>query len=219
MIAVPLGRGVPRHRISTVSRGRASRNGAGADLVVVGLGNPGSEYAQTRHNVGQWVIHEVLRRHGGRLRRLRRDHVQVAELRLDEGRLVAAIPSTWMNESGQAVRPLVRRYGITELGCLAVLHDELDLPVGRLKVKFGGGIAGHKGLESVRSHLGSENFTRLRLGIGKPPTTARGGSYVLKRPAVADRSAIEAMVQRAADAIECLLADGLAVTMNRFNTA
>ncbi len=184
----------------------------------MGLGNPGDQYARTRHNAGVWVIEEILRRHGGRLRRSRREHATAADLRLQGRRLVAAVPTTWMNESGRAVGPLVRRHGIRDLSRLVVLHDELDLPPGRLKVKSGGGIAGHKGLESVRACLRSDAFTRLRLGVGKPETTPRGGDYVLKRPGRAEREPIDAMVRRAADAVECLLADGLEVAMNRFNS-
>ena len=185
----------------------------------MGLGNPGDTYVRTRHNAGQWVIDEVLRRHGGQLRRARREHATVAELRLEGLRLVLAVPATWMNESGRAVGPLVRRHGIADLSRLVVAHDELDLPVGRLKVKAGGGIAGHKGLESVRSHLRIDSFTRLRLGVGKPEITAKGGSYVLKRPSQSERQQLDAMVLRAADAIECLLIDGLETAMNRFNSA
>ena len=198
---------------------RSFRSDTSADLLAVGLGNPGDEYVRTRHNAGQWVINEVLRRHGGRLRRSRREHATVAELRLEGLRLVAAVPATWMNESGRAVGPLVRRHGIRDLSRLVVAHDELDLPVGRLKVKAGGGIAGHKGLESVRNHLRSDSFTRLRLGVGKPETTPKGGSYVLKRPSRPEREQLDAMVLKAADAIECLLIDGLETAMNRFNTA
>ena len=196
---------------------RASRTGAGADLLVVGLGNPGDDYAGTRHNAGQWVVDELVRRHGGRLRRARREQALVAELRLEGGRVVAAAPVTWMNESGRAVGPLVRRHGIDELSRLVVVHDELDLPVGRLKVKTGGGLAGHKGLESVRAHLHSDGFTRVRIGVGRPDLTPKGGSYVLKRPGRAERGKLDAMVARAADAVECFLAHGLETTMNRFN--
>ena len=194
-----------------------SRSGSSADLLVVGLGNPGDQYALTRHNAGRWVVEEFVRRHDGRLRRARRQQALVCELRLGERRVAAAAPVTWMNESGRAVAPLVRRYRIRDLSSLVVVHDELDLPVGRLKVKTGGGIAGHKGLQSIRAHLRSDAFTRVRIGVGRPDITPRGGDYVLKRPGRAERGELEAIVERAADAIEHFLDHGLEPTMNRFN--
>ena len=194
-----------------------SRSGSSADLLVVGLGNPGDQYALTRHNAGRWVVDEFVRRHDGRLRRARRQQALVCELRLGERRVAAAAPVTWMNESGRAVAPLVRRFRIRDLSSLVVVHDELDLPVGRLKVKTGGGIAGHKGLQSIRAHLRSDAFTRVRVGVGRPDITPKGGDYVLKRPGRAERDTLETIVQRAADAIEHFLDHGLEPTMNRFN--
>ena len=196
-----------------------SRSGSAADLLVVGLGNPGDQYARTRHNAGRWVVDELVRRHDGRLRRARRQQALVCELCLAQRRVAAAAPVTWMNESGRAVAPLVRRFGIRDLSCLVVVHDELDLPVGRLKVKTGGGLAGHKGLESIRAHVRSEAFTRVRIGVGRPDMTPKGGDYVLKRPGRAERAELEAVVERAADAVEYYLDHGLEPTMNRFNTA
>ena len=186
-------------------------------MLVVGLGNPGDQYALTRHNAGRWVVEEFVRRHDGRLRRARRQQALVCELRLGERRVAAAAPVTWMNESGRAVAPLVRRFRIRDLSSLVVVHDELDLPVGRLKVKTGGGIAGHKGLQSIRAHLRSDAYTRVRIGVGRPDITPRGGDYVLKRPGRAEREELEAVVKRAVDAIEHFLDHGLEPTMNRFN--
>ena len=196
-----------------------SRAGSAADLLVVGLGNPGDEYARTRHNAGRWVVDELVRRHDGRLRRARRLQAAVCEVRVLQHRMAVAAPVTWMNESGRAVAPLVRRFGIRDLERLVVVHDELDLPVGRMKVKTGGGLAGHKGLVSIRAHLRSDSFTRVRIGVGKPHMTPKGGEYVLKRPARAEQAELEDAVARAADAVECLLEHGLEVTMNRFNAA
>ncbi|MCY4424067.1 MAG: aminoacyl-tRNA hydrolase [Acidimicrobiaceae bacterium] len=196
-----------------------SRTGSAADLLVVGLGNPGDEYARTRHNAGRWVVDELVRRHDGRLRRARRLQAMVCEVRVLQRRMAVAAPVTWMNESGRAVAPLVRRFGIRDLERLVVVHDELDLPVGRLKVKIGGGLAGHKGLVSIRAHLRSDAFTRVRVGVGKPDMTPRGGEYVLKRPARAEQAELEGTVARAADAVECFLEHGLEATMNRFNAA
>lgn len=190
-----------------------------ADLLVVGLGNPGEDYAQTRHNAGVWVIEELVRRHGGRLTRGKRDHAETDELRIGPRRLAVAVPSTFMNESGRAVAPLVRRYGIEDLSRLVIVHDELDLPVGRLKVKFGGGLAGNNGLKSVRAHLRSDAFARIRIGVGKPePGTMKGSDYVLRRPARSERPELERVVGVAADAVEFLVENDIEATMNRFNS-
>jgi len=185
--------------------------------LVGGLGNPGDEYSSTRHNAGAWVVDELLRRHDGRLRRARRETAMVDEVRVDGKRLVLAVPSTYMNESGRAVGPLVRRHGVDDLTHLVVVHDEIDLPVGRMKVKQGGGLAGHKGLKSIRSHLRSDEFTRIRIGVGKPDRTPKGGDYVLKRPSRSDRAELERIVARAADAVEHILAFDVASAMNHFN--
>lgn len=201
-----------------VGRRSSARRGTPADLLVVGLGNPGDEYAQTRHNAGVWVIDELVRRHGGKLTRARREHADSAELRVGDTRLAVAVPTTYMNESGRAVLPLVRRFGIDDLARLVIVHDELDLPVGRLKVKFGGGLAGNNGLKSVRAHLRSDEFTRIRIGVGKPaPGTMKGADYVLRRPARSERPELERVVGVAADAVEHLLGGDLDATMNRFN--
>lgn len=186
--------------------------------MVVGLGNPGEEYAATRHNVGIRVVDELVERHGGRLRRARREKALTDELHIDGRRLAVVVPVTFYNEAGRAVAPLVRRFGIDDLARLVIVHDELDLPVGRLKVKIGGGLAGNNGLKSVHNHLHSTDFVRLRVGIGKPPPdTMKGRDYVLRRPARAERPELERAVAEAADAVEYLLDHDVESTMNRFN--
>ncbi|MEM7142448.1 MAG: aminoacyl-tRNA hydrolase [Actinomycetota bacterium] len=201
-----------------VGRKKSERRGTPADLLVVGLANPGDEYAQTRHNAGAWVIHELVSRHGGKLTRGKRDFAEADELRIGGSRLAVAIPTTYMNESGKAVAPLVRRYGIEDLSRLVIVHDELDLPVGRLKVKLGGGLAGNNGLKSVRAHLRADAFARIRIGVGKPePGTMKGADYVLRRPARSERPELDRVVGEAADAIEFLLENDIEATMNRFN--
>lgn len=195
------------------------RTGSAADLLVVGLGNPGEEYAQTRHNAGAWVADELVRRHGDRLRRARRESALVEELGLGDRRLIVAVPVTYMNDSGRAVGRLVRRYGIEDLEHLVVVHDDIDLAVGRMKVKTGGGLAGHNGLKSIRAHLHSDAFTRVRIGVGRPEHTPTGGDYVLKRPSKTERADLDRVVERAADAVEHLVAFGTESAMNRFNQA
>jgi PTH1 family peptidyl-tRNA hydrolase len=183
----------------------------------VGLGNPGSEFAGSRHNVGADVIALLAERHGGRLKR-GKEHALVAEVRVDDRRLALAFPQTYMNDSGRSVSPLVRRYGITDLARLVVVHDELDLPLGTVRVKAGGGLAGHNGLRSIKAHLHSEAFTRVRIGIGKPPGGKdKGADHVLSAPGKRDREELKVSVEVAADAVECILAEGVPAAQNRFN--
>lgn len=200
------------------SKGLKQRRGTPADLLVVGLGNPTTEYAQTRHNAGVWVVDELVARHGGRLGAGRRDRAESTELRIGEARVAVAVPKTFMNDSGSAVGPLVRRYGIDDISRLIVVHDEIDLPVGRMKVKRGGGLAGHNGLKSIRSHLHTDQFTRIRIGVGKPaPGAMKPRDYVLRRPARAERQALDEVVGRAADAVAFLADNDLEAAMNLFN--
>lgn len=194
----------------------AERTGTSADLLVVGLGNPGADYAGTRHNVGADVVELLARRHGGQLKKAK-ERALVAEVLVGPKRVTLAFPITYMNESGQAVGPLVRRHGIEDLHRLVIVHDELDLPVGRLRVKVGGGLAGNNGLRSIKAHLKSDEFVRVRIGIGKPPSADRGADHVLRRPSKAEREELAVMCQRAADAVETILADGADAAMARFN--
>lgn len=194
---------------------RGERRGTGADLLVVGLGNPGAEYARTRHNVGAEVVELLAARHGGRLRRSK-DRALVDEVRVDGRRIALAVPLTFMNESGSAVAPLARRYGVGA-EALVVVHDELDLPVGGVKVKAGGGLAGHNGLRSVKAHLHTADFLRVRIGIGKPATQDRGVDHVLSRFSKRDRAEIDVAVERAADAVELIATEGVDAAMNRVN--
>ena len=123
-------------------------------------------------------------------------------------RVALAVPTTYMNDSGSAVRSLVTRFGIDEPSSVVIVHDELDLPPGTVRLKAGGGLAGHNGLRSVQSHLHSSDFLRVRIGVGKPPSAAQGASHVLRRPPKAVRELLAESVQRAADAIERIAEDG-----------
>jgi peptidyl-tRNA hydrolase, PTH1 family len=195
---------------------RRQRVGTPSDLLVVGLGNPGAEYANTRHNAGADTVALLASRHGERLKRSK-ERALTAEARVGDKRVALAFPTTYMNDSGLAVAALVRRFGIDDLHRLVIVHDELDLEVGRLKVKVAGGLAGHNGLKSIVAHLKSDDFVRVRIGVGKPPGKQHGADHVLKRPAKKQQDELAVVIQEAADAVETILTEGPAVAMNRFN--
>ena len=194
---------------------RAPRTGASADLLVVGLGNPGEEYDKTRHNVGAVVVEILARRRGGKLRK-QKERSLTDQVNVGGKRMALAVPLTYMNLSGEAVAPLVRRYGV-EPGQLVVVHDEMDFELGRLQVKNGGGLAGHNGLKSIVAHLHTQDFVRVRIGIGKPPGSRQGADHVLRRFSKAERKEIDVVLEEAADAVELILAEGVEIAMNRVN--
>ena len=196
----------------------ASRRGTPADLLVVGLGNPGAEYAGSRHNVGAEVVELLAQRHGGALKRAR-ERALVGEVRIDDQRVTLAFPQTYVNLSGEAVALLVRRHGITDPERIVIVHDELDLPLGRVKLKRGGGLAGHNGLRSIKAHLHTDAFLRVRIGVGKPRSKEQGADHVLRRMPKADRVELDVSVHQAADAVELILAKGVDAAMNQVNTA
>jgi PTH1 family peptidyl-tRNA hydrolase len=191
------------------------RRGTPADLLVVGLGNPGDEYRGSRHNLGAEVVELLAQRHGARLRK-RKEHALFDEITLDGRRIALAVPLTYVNDSGNAVGALVRRFGVTP-DQVVVVHDELDLPVAELKVKSGGGLAGHNGLRSIVSHLHSQDFQRVRIGVGKPDSKERGANHVLNRFGKRERAEVDVTVVQAADAVETIARDGVDAAMNRFN--
>lgn len=155
----------------------------------------------------------------GRLRPEKGQQASVEEVRIGPSRVALAVPSTYMNDSGAAVRPLLRRFGVAEPTRLVVVHDDLDLPTGRIRVKVGGGLAGHRGLQSIRAHLHTADFVRVRIGIGRPPGRMAGADYVLRRPPRAERDLLDVAVVQAADAVELLVAEGAEAAMNRYNGA
>ena len=192
--------------------------GTPADLLVIGLGNPGAEFSGTRHNVGADAVLLLARRHGtGRLRPVKGQRSSAEEVRIGGKRVVLAVPSTYMNQSGDAVAPLVRRFGVQDPERLVIVHDELDLAPGGFQVKVGGGLAGHNGLRSIQAHLHTDGFVRIRIGIGKPQGRS-GADHVLHRPSKGDRELLDTATARAADAVEVIAQSGVAAAMNRFNT-
>lgn len=188
------------------------------DLLVLGLGNPGARYAGSRHNVGAEAVAEVARRHGGRLKADGKVGAEVGDVRIGASRVVLAVPTTYMNDSGRAASALVRRSRLDDLTGLVVVHDELDLEPGRIKVKVGGGLAGHNGLRSIHEHLHSSGFVRVRMGVGKPPGGPdRGANWVLSTVRGKARVELDVMVAEAADAIEIIVTDGVDAAMQRCN--
>jgi peptidyl-tRNA hydrolase, PTH1 family len=187
------------------------------DALVVGLGNPGQKYARSRHNVGEEAVRELARRHGQELK-VGRDSAFVAEVRFDSHRVVLAFPTTFMNESGQAVRKLVRRYGFKSIDGLIVVQDELDLPPGTVRIKKGGGLGGHNGLRSVSAHMGTDDYIRVRIGVGKPSNKEQGAQHVLSKVPAAERQLLDVAVNVAADAVEKIVTHGVDAAMNTFNS-
>ncbi|HLT12297.1 MAG TPA: aminoacyl-tRNA hydrolase [Micromonosporaceae bacterium] len=188
--------------------------------LVVGLGNPGREYAGHRHNVGFAVADLLAVRLGARFGRHRRANAQVAEARLglgvDAPQVVIAKPMTYMNLSGGAVASLVRFYKVDPARIIAV-HDELDLPYGQVRAKFGGGEGGHNGLRSISQALSTKDYNRVRIGIGRPPGRQDPADYVLSDFTAAERKDLDFLIDRAADMVESIMRNGLEATQNAYH--
>jgi PTH1 family peptidyl-tRNA hydrolase len=187
-----------------------------AGWLVVGLGNPGPGYSGNRHNVGFMVIDLLAGRMGGRFK-AHKSRSDVLEGRLAGERVVLAKPRSYMNDSGGPVSA-VRDFFKTPLERVLVVHDELDLPYGGLRLKLGGGDNGHNGLRSIRRSLGSGDFNRVRFGIGRPPGSMDAAAFVLRDFGTVERKELELNIDRAADAVEALLAEGLERAQNSYNT-
>ena len=184
-------------------------------FLIVGLGNPGKEYEKTRHNMGFFVADELARRWNLSFGRTER-RAKVADGLIRERRGLLAKPQTYMNVSGEAVRALVDFYKI-EIPEIVVISDDLDIPLGTLRVRAGGGHGGQNGVRSIIQHLGTQTFARVRLGIGRPPGRMAPADYVL-RPFAGDDAILAAqVVERAADAVETWLTDGIELAMTRHN--
>jgi PTH1 family peptidyl-tRNA hydrolase len=185
--------------------------------LVVGLGNPGPRYAGTRHNIGYLVVEELAERLGDTFKRHKSGRSDVVEAHIGGTRAVLARPHSYMNEIGGPVSALAKFYKAGG-DRLVAIHDELDIPFGTLRVKFGGGDNGHNGLRSMRASLGTGDFYRVRAGIGRPPGRQDPADYVLSNYSAAERKELPLQVADAADAVECLLAHGLEATQQRFNS-
>ena len=185
-----------------------------APRLIVGLGNPGAEYADSRHNAGFWLCERLAAQLGTELRRESRFHGIAGRTR---EQLWLLMPQTFMNCSGQAVGALMRFYRISPAEML-VLHDELDLSPGALRLKFGGGLGGHNGLKDIAAHLGTQDFWRLRIGVGHPGDRDQVVDYVLKKPRAEERVQIEEALDRALEAWPLLARGEYPAAMQKINT-
>ena len=199
---------------------RPERRGSEFDFLIVGLGNPGNKYSRTRHNVGFEAI-EILATRLNATLKAGRDRALFAEVNTTANaqtkHLLLAMPTTFMNESGNAVGPLARRYAISDPLKIIIVHDELDLEPGVVKIKSGGGLAGHNGLASITQHLKTQDFLRVRIGVGKPPSKEQGGDHVLSKIPARERELLDISVQVAADAVQLIVAEGLDAAMRNIN--
>jgi PTH1 family peptidyl-tRNA hydrolase len=187
--------------------------------LVVGLGNPGPAYAGHRHNVGHMVVAEIADRMGSAFRAHKSGRAEVVEGRLTPGgaRLVVARGRCYMNESGGPVAALASFYKVAP-DHLVVVHDELDIPFDTLRVKIGGGDNGHNGLRSIRRALGTGDYYRVRVGVGRPPGRQSPADFVLSDYSATERKVLPFQLDKATDAVESLLTEGLSTTQSRFNT-
>ena len=186
-------------------------------FLVVGLGNPGKDYDGTRHNVGAAAVQALGIAQDSPLKKLR-EQALTNEIFIGSERVILAFPQTFMNNSGQSVSALMRKNSIKNPENLIVVHDEMDLPTGDLRIKSGGGLAGHNGLKSITAHLKTQDYLRIRIGVGKPASKNKGANYVLNRPNKVEQEELSIVIQETVDAIEAIISEGIDVAMARFNS-
>ncbi len=185
--------------------------------LIIGLGNPGKEYEKTRHNLGFEVVGEIARHHHAKFSTKRSLRASVARIKVGDDEVILAMPQTYMNLSGEAARQIIKNSPVA-VENIIVVHDEMDLPEGAVKLKKGGGAAGHKGLESMIASLGTKDFIRIRIGIGRPEgENADKAGYVLSRSSKESRKQFEQAIKFAANASESIIVDGIGKAMNAFN--
>ena len=187
------------------------------DTVIAGLGNPGPRYERTRHNAGFLLVNALAAAHGIGLRQERHGAL-LGDGTIAGRRCLLVLPQVFMNRSGESIRRILCYTGL-DAGSLVVVHDDLDLPLGRLRLRRGGGAGGHRGVASILEHLGDPAFTRLKIGVGRPPEGVPSEAYVLQEFAAGDRDALREVLARGAAALEVLLGRGLEAAMNACNPA
>jgi peptidyl-tRNA hydrolase, PTH1 family len=185
--------------------------------IVVGLGNPGPEYAGNRHNLGWRVVDLLAEQRGDRFKKGARGFADVVETRIGDERVVLAKPRSYMNESGGRVKAVLNFYKVSPEQ-LIVVHDELDIPFAQVRLKVGGGPGGHNGVRSVDAALGTKDYARVRVGIGRPPGRMDPADFVLRDFSAAERKELPLLIERGADAVETLLRQGLAAAQNLFHS-
>jgi PTH1 family peptidyl-tRNA hydrolase len=186
--------------------------------IVVGLGNPGPAYAANRHNLGAMVVDLLAEQGRERFKKGARGHADVIETRIGDERVVLAKPRSYMNESGGGVKAVLAFYKVTPEQ-LIVVHDELDIPFDQIRLKVGGGAGGHNGVKSVDSALGTKDYARVRVGIGRPPGRMDPADFVLRDFSPTERKELPLLIERGADAVVTLLRDGLTVAQNVFHAS
>jgi PTH1 family peptidyl-tRNA hydrolase len=184
--------------------------------LVAGLGNPGDRYAKTRHNLGRMVAEELARSASVRIKKARFVPAEVAELRVGDERVLVVMSTRYMNESGTSYAGIAKKHDVPPERIVAV-HDELEIAPGELRVKFGGGSAGHNGLKSLTQALRTPEYHRVRIGIGRPAGRQDPADFVLEPVGKKDEADVALWVDRAADAVRSLISDGLSATQDRFN--
>jgi PTH1 family peptidyl-tRNA hydrolase len=184
--------------------------------LVAGLGNPGERYASTRHNAGRMVVHELARRAGARFRKVRFLPAEAAEVRIGGDPVFLVAATLYMNEAGTAYAGVARKHRI-DPGHLIAVHDEIEIPAGELRIKMGGGSAGHNGLKSLTQAVRTPDYLRVRIGVGRPPGRQDPADFVLQPLGRTDATDVAIWVDRAADAVETLVSDGLVAAQDRFN--
>jgi peptidyl-tRNA hydrolase, PTH1 family len=184
--------------------------------LVAGLGNPGERYANTRHNLGRMVLDELARAGGAKLKKARFLPAEIADVDIEGERVLLVASTHWMNESGPSYAGAAKKHGVSPDRLIAV-HDELEIPPGELSIRFEGGTAGHNGVRSLGAALRTNDFYRVRVGIGRPPGRQDPADFVLQPIGKRDEAAVVSWVDRAADAVRSLVRDGLAATQDRFN--
>ena len=200
---------------------RAGRSSTREDIhvshIVFGLGNPGDEYAGTRHNVGQMVADELARRGGAALKPHSKSRNRAATVRLGGEPVIVAVPMSYMNLSGGPVSSLAKYQSVAAEDVI-VIHDELDIPFGTVRLKRGGGSAGHNGLKDITKALGTPDYVRVRVGIGRPPGSMDAATYVLKPFSSVERKELDLLIVDAADAVESVLQVGLEAAQQRWHS-
>lgn len=199
-----------------ISNGKALTARTTKPVVIAGLGNPGQKYARHRHNLGFMVV-DLLAREAGAAWKTGRDKTLVCEIRIDDVRAILVKPQTYMNLSGRAVAPVVRRLYI-EPGQLIAIHDDMDLVLGRVRVKIGGGDGGHRGIRSIAECIGTKDFVRVRLGIGRPPAGVEPEEFVLSPFEEQEAGVAEDLVSAGGEAVSLIVKLGLEDARNRINT-